>query len=56
MPRTTASAYFCRPCSVVINAESTGFFMFPSSTRIDGYCARLSPAMSARGLSPDDPI
>ena len=36
IPRTTASAYFCRPSGVFISAESTGFFMLPSSTRIDG--------------------
>ena len=52
MPRTTASAYFCRPVGLVIGAESAGFFMFPSSTRMDGNCARLSPAMSARGFRP----
>ena len=49
MPRTTASAYFCRPSGVFISAESAGFFMLPSSTSIDGYWARLSPAMSERG-------
>ena len=36
--------------------ESTGFFMLPSSTRIDGYWARFSPAMSDRGLSPSVPM
>ena len=50
MPLTTASAYFCWPSGVFISAESAGFFMLPSSTRIDGYCARFSPAMSARGI------
>ena len=44
------------PRECLIRPESAGFFMLPSSTRIDGYCARFSPAMSERGLSPPVPM
>ena len=55
-PEATAFAYFWRPSSLCINVESTGFFILPNSTRIDGYCARFNPAISARGLSPSVPM
>ncbi len=56
MPRTTASAYFCRPSGLTINVASAGFFILPSSTRIDGYRARFSPAMSERPFRPLEPM
>ena len=42
--------------SVFINAESAGFFMLPHSTSTDGYCARFSPAISERPISPLEPM
>jgi hypothetical protein len=54
-PEARAAAYFARPSALSICAASLAFFMFPSSTRTAGYCAKFRPARSARPYSPCAP-